>query len=267
MKIRRYTWAVGGIAATALALATLISSFAVAGAGPSRSNSALSLTPCSYFQAGHGRSIPKPVVTAAPPDQRLLRLLAVFRRPPQAADRTAAARCASLSSGVPLRYVRYVGRGLLGGEIFAVPHPHSTFVEPGIPASSPVGRLLAEPAVCLETVGAPPISGQIGGCTPLSQIRHPAGFGAGEIFPGIGGPQAFARAGVPPDLRHGSLLGGVVRDGITTVDVYDRARRVLTVRARNNAVYFHVNHSAPAAVYMRLVFKDRNGHVVPLRTG
>ncbi len=58
-----------------------------------------------------------------------------------------------------------------------------------------------------------------------------------------------------------------MRDGITTVDVYDRARRVLTVRARNNAVYFHVNHSAPAAVYMRLVFKDRNGHVVPSRTG
>jgi hypothetical protein len=67
-------------------------------------------------------------------------------------------------------------------------------------------------------------------------------------------------------LRHGSLLGAVVRDGIATVTVYDGRRIAAVVQVSNNAAYFHTNHSAPAAAHLRLVFKDVRGQVVPART-
>jgi hypothetical protein len=116
------------------------------------------------------------------------------------------------------------------------------------------------------TVDGLPVAGQIDGCSTLSEIRTPADhWGAGQIFPGIEGPKVFDGAHIPNNLRHGSLLGNVVRDGIATVDVYDRNRVVETVHVRNNAAYFHVNHGASAAVYMKLVFKDSSGHVVRSR--
>jgi hypothetical protein len=172
------------------------------------------------------------------------------------------ATCAAVESGVALRFVRYVGRGILGGEMFVFPVPAGA--SPSGPAS--VGVPDGEPAACLITVGGLPVAGQIGGCASLADIRVPPDhWTAGEIFPGIDGPGIFATAGVPLRLRHGSLLGSVVRDGIASVDVYDRNRIVLVVRVHGNAAYFHVAHSAPAAVYMRLVFRDSRGRVIPSR--
>jgi hypothetical protein len=191
------------------------------------------------------------------PDRRLVLLLAVFRRPPDAADRSPGALKAAAATHTDPRYVRYVGRGLLGGRIFL--YPVSDIRDP---ANTHRGG--EDPGVCLITVSGLPVAGQIGGCMSLRDIRKPTShWGAGEIFPGPQGSQVFDKAGIPLRLRHGSLLGGVVRDGIATVDVYDRDRVALVVHVDNNAAYFHVNHSAPAAVYMRLVFKDAHGHIVP----
>ena len=195
-------------------------------------------------------------------DPRLRALVAVFRRAPSAADRSAMATCAAVESGVPLRFVRYVGRGILGGEMFVFPVPRGA--RPSGPASGGVSD--GELAACLITVGGLPVAGQIDGCASLSDIRRPPDhWTAAEIFPGIGGPGVFVKAGVPPRLRHGSLLGSVVRDQIATVDVYDRNRIVLVVRVHGNAAYFHVAHSAPAAVHMRLVFRDSRGRVIASR--
>ena len=142
-------------------------------------------------------------------DPRLRALIAVFRRAPSAADRSAMATCAAVESGVPLRFVRYVGRGILGGEMFVFPVP--TGARPSGPASGGVSD--GEPAACLITVRGLPVAGQIDGCASLSDIRRPPDhWTAAEIFPGIGGPAVFAVAGVPKRLRHGSLLGSVVRD-------------------------------------------------------
>jgi hypothetical protein len=54
----------------------------------------------------------------ATPDRRLTSLLGVLRRAPEAADRSSSAASAAREAGVNPRYVRYVGRGLLGGRIF-----------------------------------------------------------------------------------------------------------------------------------------------------
>ena len=194
------------------------------------------------------------------PDRRLVSLLAILRRPPAAADQSRGALRAAAATHTAPRYVRYVGRGLLGGRIFLYPvsdirDPANTHRQGG-----------EDPGACLITVGGLPVAGQIDGCASLSDIREPPDhWTAGEIFPGIGGPGVFVRGGVPDRLRHGSLLGSVLRDGIATVDVYDRNRIVLVVRVHRNAAYFHVAHSAPAAVYMRLVFKDSGGRVVASR--
>lgn len=192
------------------------------------------------------------------PDRRLVALLAVFRRPPNAADRSPGALKAAAATHSDPMYVRYVGRGLLGGRVFL--YPVSDIRDP----SHTQRQGGEDPGVCLITVGGLPVAGQIGGCTSLRDIRKPTiHWSAGEILPGPQGSQVFDRAGIPPGLRHGSLLGGVVRDGIATVDVYDRDRVTLVVHVHHNAAYFHVNHSAPAAAYMRLVFKDAHGHIVP----
>lgn len=137
-----------------------------------------------------------------------------------------------------------------------------------IRSSSPLSlnRVRNEPAVCLITVGGLEVAGQIEGCTPLRDIRKPTDtWDAGEILLGPGGQQAFETAGIPQKLRHGSLLGGVLKDGIATIEVYDRNRLAFTVPVHHNAAYFHVNHTASAAVNLRLVFKDAQGRVIHAR--
>jgi hypothetical protein len=102
--------------------------------------------------------------------------------------------------------------------------------------SVPGDRRRGEPAVCLITVGGLEVAGQIGECTTLADIRKPTDhWGAGQIFPGIGGEQVLARARIPKRLRQGSLLGGIVRDGIVTVDVYDRNRTCSMRSSRSSA--------------------------------
>jgi hypothetical protein len=204
-----------------------------------------------------------PASSGARPDRRLVSLLAVFRRPPDAADRSPSALKAAAATHTDPRYIRYVGPGLLGGKIFLYPVRD---VRDALLGNSGRPRGREDPGVCLTTAGALPVAGQIGGCTSLRDLTEPTShWGAGEILPGPQGEQVFDNAGVPPQLRHGSLLGGVVRDGITTIDVYDRDHVALVVHVHNNAAYFHVNHSAPAAVYMRLVFKDADGRIVHAR--
>lgn len=193
---------------------------------------------------------------------RLRSLLAVFRRPARRADVSAAARCVARSEDVPLGDVRYVGRGPLGGEVFELLLPRGRRDSP-IPAPHAAPGMSSQPAACLETVGAPPIAGEVTTCASLGQIVTPTvHWSAGQILPGPGGARTFMRYHVPPPLRHGSLLGGVVRDGIVTIDVYSGRHRLMTVAVHDNAAYFHVEEGASAAVYLRLVFRDRRGRSV-----
>jgi hypothetical protein len=86
------------------------------------------------------------------------------------------------------------------------------------------GHVMRPIASRLVTVGAPPIAGHIGVCQALRDIRRPVDhWTPGEILP-VSAAEAFARSGIPAGLRHGSPLGGVVRDGIATTGVYDRSQ-------------------------------------------
>lgn len=214
---------------------------------------------CVSQLLGGERTRPGPGGTAG---ARLRSRLAVFRRPAHAQDVSPAARCVARSEDVPLADVRYVGRGLLGGEVFEFLLPHGRDGSP-IPAPDAAPGMSGEPAACLTTVGAPPIAGQVMTCASLGQLITPTThWGAGQILPGPGGARTFARYHVAAFLRHGSLLGGVVRDGIATIEVYSRSRRLMTIAVHDNAAYFHVDEGASAAVYLRLVYRDRRGRVV-----
>jgi hypothetical protein len=182
----------------------------------------------------------------------ILKDVQLLRRPAAPQDRTAAACAADAEAemtsgsaqgiehpgrGAHPVDLRYVGPGVLGGQVFmyALPGVPQAIGDRGASAASPFARSEAQPSVCLITVGGGR-AGSPSGCTNLQSLQA--------------GPQGFGAAQVPGTAT--SVLAGVVRDGITAIRVYDRGRLIKTEAVINNAVQFIVDHNAPAAVYLRI---------------
>jgi hypothetical protein len=198
---------------------------------------------------------------------------------------------------VDIRFVRYVGPGVHGGTVFLVP---GTLMAPRLPAlllkKNPklvktFGRLAHLPVACLITIGGKPPAAQ--GCTDLTQIERPAGsFLAPPILipapkpatlrkicqhitqviarskgkPGaVPSPKALCLRAIPRRLRAVRLppqvISGVVRDGITSLEVETHSgKRLLTVPIRDN-VYSFATGGAVSGV-LKLVFRNAAGRVV-----
>lgn len=238
------------------------------------------------------RSLP---TTSAAPERALVAAVGVLRAPWSTADAVpSAAHCGKntpylITPGkIDIRYVRYVGPGVDGGEVFLAPavfvfklppalkhlHPHLVL---------PVPSRIVE--ACLFTIGASAAQSVLDvpdDCTPLSQIERPAGEtfappstvriprravqGACSLMPRamrkkclLNGRKAFI---LPPQI-----ISGVVRDGIVSLDVYARvkgARKlVLDLPIQNNAYSFKTGGVVTGK--LTLVFKDGAGNTV--RTG
>jgi hypothetical protein len=145
----------------------------------------------------------QPAITDAAPDPRLLAALGVLRGSWTAADAVpAGTTCKTTSPPLPevsinVRYVRYIGLGLRGGEVFLVP---GTLNAPRLPVhmNSPalkkaVARLSHEPVACLITVGGSSPLTQ--GCSVLPMIEHP--LGVAFALPAPGTSVAPLRIGAP----------------------------------------------------------------------
>ncbi len=143
--------------------------------------------------------------------------------------------------------VRDAGPGLLGGEVFLylqAATPRSVAYH-GMPANSGLAHSETQPKACLVTVdAAPQASGQV--CDPVFLLTHP--------------PQGLSASQLPNSNQ--SIMFGIVPDGIAAVAVSDHGRRVMTVPVRNNVVQFIVNHSPPAAVYMKITYLNADGRPV-----
>jgi hypothetical protein len=211
---------------------------------------------------------------AGVPSAQILSLIAVLRRPPGPRDRTRAACLAAraaVSSPFPgndtyfvranPRYVRYVGPGPFGGQMFVYALPGlprgvaertGRYMYAGRPGSERVeARELMQPTVCLKTVfsgtGAHGLVGSgPNGCFTLSRLHAPA--------PMFGTADGLDQE--PPNVT-GSLVAGVVPDGPDAIDVYRGHRRVGTARVHNNVAVFHSELGAPAAAHLRLVYVRR----------
>jgi len=247
-----------------------------------------------------------PTMSDDAPDPRLLAALGALRGPWTPADAAPGGSCVARSPLFPatafdvryvyVRYVRYVGPGVRGGKVFLVPANGLALpmASGRLPANalSPLLALSHEPFACLITVGGSAGSTGLGACTPLSQIEHPLGFAEGEFaphalpvrvirqvcshlparLPHTKAP-ATARARCLALILHQHLpapqpqvVYGVVRDGVSTVDVSKLASRagkpVLTgVPVRDNV--FSFIGSRAVAGPLRLVFRDSSGHVIP----
>ena len=207
------------------------------------------VTVCGSSALGGGSG--QQVHIAGPPDPLILKEVAVLRQPAGGHDESLAACQASVMlpsdpqyvMRADPAYVRYAGPGVLGGQVFvyALPGVPRAIAYKGMPSDSTLAHIETQPSVCLLTLGGPPAS--LGGCTNLQALQSAiAGFGAAQI-PGTST----------------STMGGVVRDGITAVAVYDHDKRIMTVPVHNNVVQFIVDHNAPAAVYLKLVYLAANG--------
>jgi hypothetical protein len=310
----------GGAAAIAAALATVVvivvgalallghtghpSSSGQAAAGPTAQPApaaqgaawARLLAACAAPAAsGHGVSH-APVATDAAPDPRLVAALGVLRAPWTSADAVPAARSRSCPNRpqlsplqtIDVRYVRYVGPGVHGGQVFLVP---GAFVLPnlvGVKSKPPEPRSV--PMACLITIGAPPV---IPACSPVTQVEHPLPTVLGILVPpriplatarricAVHGLSATARATcvkntthprTPALLSQTRVAGGIVHDGIATVDVYARAGHgrdgfLTSVPVRNNVFAFVPGPRANGIMILR--FKDASGLPVsatPLHT-
>jgi hypothetical protein len=240
----------------------------------------------------------RPVLTDAAPDPRLLAVLGVLRRPWTAEDAAPTAGCA-LSWPLPpmkldISFVRYVGPGVHGGKVFLVPGLTMALRLPPAARESAaqreaIARFDHQPEACLMTIGGASPAGGLGQiCWPVSMIKRPL---AGTFFPaeaprmvrGIALKlcrQVEAHAPTARDVRarlHAACLNamlhprpvrlprlvmsGVVRDGITSVSVYSRGKRVLTVPVHNNAYTFETGGAVVGQ--LRLVFTDARGRAVP----
>jgi hypothetical protein len=191
-------------------------------------------------------------------DPRLVALLAVLRRPPGPAELTPTA-CGIAERAIDPRLVpslgntagpkptavRYVGRALLGGSvyIYTLPGLPRSLAFRGLPSNSSLGQTATRAAACLLIVGGAP-NGDLNACVSPAALEHPGGFEASQIY---------------PSQTPRSFMAGIVRDGIAAVAVYDRGRRTMVVPVHDNVVQLIVPHSAPAAVYMHLVFLGADG--------
>lgn len=308
----------GGVAAIAAALATVaviaVGAVALLHGRAARSTSAPGSS--SYTQAAPGAQVAAwtrllkcptarrankltlpqalfgaPKLSNAAPDPRLVARLAVLRGPWTAADEAPAAKCQGfdgfLGQTIDIRYVRYVGPGLEGGQVFLVP---GTVRQPPLPPLPRPARLRfgsLSPDVCLITVGGRGPSNPR--CTPLTLIEHPFPVVIGT-FPLPAAPMPLAQAlgvcdAIPSKhpaerarciarTRHSRFTRplpivdtGVVRDGIASVDVYAGAghpsRRILPdIRVKNN-VYAFVPTGYPVGLLSRLGFRDTQGRPIP----
>jgi hypothetical protein len=236
------------------------------------------------------------VASDAAPDPRLVAALGVLRGPWTSADAApvlAPRGCPNTSPLSPLqiidvRYVRYVGPGIGGGQVFLAP---GAFVLPKIPG---VKRLPLEPRsiamACLITIGTPLV---IPACLPVTQVEHPLAAVLGVLapprvpvvvarricaFPRL---SARARANCVKNVTHPHVpvtssptlvAAGIVHDGVATVDVYVRAghgrdRLLTSVAIHNNVFAFEPGPRAYGVLTLR--FKDAGGRPVsaaPLHT-
>jgi hypothetical protein len=304
----------GGAAAIAVALATVgvivVGALALLGhtarvghvaAGPAAQPApaaqgaawARLLVTCAPPAAGKGVGY-GPVASDAAPDPRLVAALGVLRGPWTSADAAPAAPTRGCPNTSPLspvqtidvRYVRYVGPGLHGGQVFLAPGKLVLPKLPGVKRVPFAGRSIA--MACLITIGTPSATPA---CSPLTQVERPLAAALGILAPPRI-PSATARrmcaklaAGaraicvkltthpakpVPAAFMH--VATGVVRDGIATVDVYARAghgnpRLLMTVPIHNNVFAFQPGPRAYGILTLR--FKDASGRAVsatPLHT-
>jgi hypothetical protein len=164
------------------------------------------------------------------------------------------------------RYIRYLARGITGGEVFIVPVSGNRL--PGSAAGSAperAARSFTDPAVCLVTVGYLGTMSGVRGCLPLIALQHGGGFtGSAEIVNAPPEQQALKAAGLPPSLRHGSIMGGAFPDAVASIHVSYLGQRPFSVPVRDNYAQFHTLHSAPVAARASFTPLDAQGH--PIRT-
>jgi len=246
---------------------------------PTRSAAAASAQPAPPAQAAvwsrllRCRSINDVATTSkAAPPRALVAELGVLRASWTTADAAPAGTVCTKKASVLLltpdilytRYVRYVGPGVHGGQVFLVPAEFVFRLPPGLKRMHLHLPLLNVPRrtaqVCVFTLGAGttlpvpaipgagttlPVPANLGDCTSLADIERPAG----AVFapPSIervprGQRAAMQRLCVP---LHGAArkrclanarelpklvpfppqtISGVVRDGIASVDVYARVK-------------------------------------------
>lgn len=249
---------------------------------------------CSNPTTASRLSLPGATVALsnAAPDPRLVARLGVLRGPWTAADEAPSAKCqgfdAFLGQTLDIRYVRYVGPGVRGGQVFLVP---------GTVRLSPLDRVHLSRAqrrslstdVCLINIGGP--APRDTPCMPLSQIEHPLPVAIGAfpipVPPRLSLAQArrlcetafskhpAERARCISANRHIRYAAPrpqpivnavVVHDGIASVDVYSGighpAKRLLFDVPVHNNVYAFVPFPHASGL-LTLVFRDARGRVIP----
>ncbi|HEY5318926.1 MAG TPA: hypothetical protein VIJ20_13135 [Solirubrobacteraceae bacterium] len=242
--------------------------------------------------AGEGKN---PVMSDAAPDRRLVAALGVLQGPWTAVDAAPAGTCRSVASvsdahTLDIRYVRYVGPGLRGGQVFLVPETVALPREPSTHAYAKSRASLSELA-CLLTIGGPSPSSTA--CTPLAFIDRPLSLAIGlptlpaRITLAVARHEcavAFKRAAARVRCVHQArnfhypapkpqIVTGVVRDGVVSVDVYagigHAKRLVLTgVPVEHNVYAFQTTPALTGP--LTLVFRDAGGQalpITPIRTG
>jgi hypothetical protein len=243
----------------------------------------------------HGNKLAKStIISGAAPDPELVAALGVLRAPWTAADAPpAGTTCKSVSAlftvqRLDFRYVRYVGPGLRGGEVFLVPGSLTFSVQRAtLPRRTkkniPLPHGSQFSTACVFTVGASATTSTptLGGCQLLEQIDRPAS----KMFALTTPPPipvsvrrvactraepAASRAkclATPPTIGFPALhqvFSGVVRDGIVSLDVYARVKGVrklvLDAPVHNNVYSFQTGGAVNGV--LSLVFKDASGQTV-----
>lgn len=139
-----------------------------------------------------------------------------------------------------VRYVRYIGPGLRGGQVFLVPGTVRLLRPAPRPALRPRSHGVLSAVACVVDIGGPAPFSTV--CTPLAYLEHPAGFAIAPLpltrLPVSTLHRLCARAYKRTaerarcvtqgrKLRFGTnepqVITGVVSDGIATVDVYGAA--------------------------------------------
>jgi hypothetical protein len=241
-----------------------------------------------------------PATTNAAPSSAIVSALGVLRAPWVPADEVpAGARCQAsltslLSGKVDIRYVRYIGPGVHGGEVYLVPIEHIVPKLRGLTAYAPLPHDALESA-CLFTVGSRSSSSSVQGCTLLVEIERPAsaavaplpftppsravlrrlceheeGLDATERKKCLAEAKKITRRTIAAPSQ---VIAGVVRDGITSVDVYASGKHASRLLLANVPIHDNVyTFQSGGAVtgLLSLVFKSASGQTVqttPTETG